>query len=71
MMNNQQKFNLGFFLRILRCFNVAAICALSIWYGYVFYMNQTQTQNQNTATEKNTFEFQQQAPASSPNLNRA
>jgi hypothetical protein len=69
MMNNQQKFNLGFFLRILRCFNVAAICALSIWYGYVFYVNQTQTQS--TTVEKNTFEFQQQAPASSPNLNRA
>ena len=68
-MNNQQKFNLGFFLRILRCFNVAAICALSIWYGYVFYVNQTQTQS--TTVEKNTFEFQQQAPASSPNLNRA
>jgi uncharacterized membrane protein YpjA len=67
MMNDKQKFNLGFFLRILRCFNVAAICALSIWYGYVFYANQTQT----TEAEKNTFQFQQQAPASSPNLNRA
>ncbi|MFZ6748985.1 hypothetical protein [Undibacterium sp. Ren11W] len=25
---------------IMRCFNVAAICALAVWHGYAFQVNQ-------------------------------
>lgn len=28
------------FLRLVRCLNVAAITALAVWHGYVFYLNQ-------------------------------
>ncbi|MFZ6799544.1 hypothetical protein [Undibacterium sp. Di24W] len=34
------KFNLSMFFQALRCFNVAAITALAIWHGYIFYLNQ-------------------------------
>lgn len=27
-------------MRIFRCFNVAAICALGVWHGYAFYVHQ-------------------------------
>jgi hypothetical protein len=27
-------------LSALRCFNVAAICALAVWHGYQFYLQQ-------------------------------
>lgn len=34
------KSNLSMFFRTIHCFNVAAIMALAIWHGYVFYLNQ-------------------------------
>ena len=27
-------------MSVVRCFNVAAICALAVWHGYAFYLNQ-------------------------------
>ena len=32
-------FNTGFLMSAIRCFNVAAICALAVWHGYVFQLN--------------------------------
>jgi len=34
------KSNLSMFFSTVRCFNVAAIVALAMWHGYVFYLNQ-------------------------------
>ncbi|GGX17370.1 hypothetical protein [Undibacterium macrobrachii] len=34
------KSNLSMFFSTVRCFNVAAIVALAIWHGYVFYLNE-------------------------------
>ncbi|MBR7801391.1 hypothetical protein [Undibacterium fentianense] len=34
------KSNLSMFFSTMRCFNVAAMVALAIWHGYVFYLNQ-------------------------------
>ncbi len=34
------KFDYAFAMSVARCFNVATICALAIWHGYAFYLNQ-------------------------------
>ncbi|MDO8178034.1 MAG: hypothetical protein Q7T62_07290 [Undibacterium sp.] len=34
------KFDYAMAMSVARCFNVAAICALAIWHGYAFYLNQ-------------------------------
>lgn len=34
------KFDYALAISVTRCFNVAAICALAIWHGYAFYLNQ-------------------------------
>ena len=35
-----KKFDFALAMSTTRCFNVAAICALAIWHGYAFYLNQ-------------------------------
>ncbi|MFZ6742053.1 hypothetical protein ACO0LC_02395 [Undibacterium sp. JH2W] len=30
-------------LKMLQCFNLAAICALSVWHAYAFYLHQAIT----------------------------
>ena len=35
-----QYFDYALAMSVTRCFNVAAICALAIWHGYAFYLNQ-------------------------------
>ncbi|MFZ6722479.1 hypothetical protein [Undibacterium sp. Ji49W] len=37
---NMMKNKPGHLLPALRCFNVAAICALAVWHAYAFYLHQ-------------------------------
>jgi len=36
----EEKNKLSTIFAVIRCFNVAAICALAIWNSYAFYLNQ-------------------------------
>lgn len=38
--HQSDKFDYAFAMSVTRSFNVAAICALAIWHGYTFYLNQ-------------------------------
>ncbi|MFZ6870510.1 hypothetical protein ACO0LF_00395 [Undibacterium sp. Di27W] len=38
---NKTRIAAGF--KILQCFNLAAICALSVWHAYAFYLQQAIT----------------------------
>lgn len=40
MQDKKMRARITMAMHIVRCFNVAAICALGIWHGYAFFLNQ-------------------------------
>lgn len=40
MQDNKLSRRITMAMHIVRCFNVAAICALGIWHGYAFFLHQ-------------------------------
>jgi hypothetical protein len=54
------------FLSVLRCFNVAAICALGVWHGYLFYASHFQSPVQT----QNSIQFHYKTPTSPAHVNR-
>ena len=53
--HEEMKMNLGsnatfiLAIKVFRCFNVAAICALGIWHGYAFYAHQSEQRQVKTS----------------------
>ena len=39
-MNKTKITGLGSVMKLLQCFNIAAICALAVWHAYAFYLHQ-------------------------------
>ncbi|MFZ6863769.1 hypothetical protein ACO0K7_14145 [Undibacterium sp. Ji67W] len=43
--------NAGICFSVLRSFNVAAMCALAVWHGYVFHLNQALLEEENKKSQ--------------------
>ncbi|MES2037719.1 MAG: hypothetical protein V4495_07775 [Pseudomonadota bacterium] len=39
-MNKTKRTGFGSVMKLLQCFNLAAICALAVWHAYAFYLHQ-------------------------------
>lgn len=63
-MNKTQGTGFGSFMKLMQCFNIAAICALAVWHAYAFYLHQAMSREARPAVIE--FQFlpahQQNAP---------